>query len=392
MKKKIWTGLLGVFAAVLLLAGAGAGKGGLPGTPGTGQDGILKAEAAPVTKETSEVSTARVHFIDVGQGDATLIQCGAHAMLIDAGDNDEGTAVQLYLKKQGVKSLDYLILTHPDADHIGGADVIITKFPIGKVFMADYEKDNKTYQEVITALSDQKLKWSTPVPGKSYALGTAQFTILAPCGSYEDPNNSSIALLFQNGDNSFLFTGDAEEEAEGDMLEAGRSVKADVYKAGHHGSATASSTAFLKAVRPEFAVISCAEGNSYGHPHAEVLNSLRSMHVKVFRTDEQGSIIAESDGSGITWNCAPSETWQSGERTGSAALGQTGVGSCRKAAEPEKEKAGAAKETYIGNKNNGKLHRSGCSKLPKQENRVTFDTKQDAVRAGYDDPCKLCKP
>ncbi len=390
MKKKIWTGLLGVFAAVLLLAGSG--KTGLPGTAGAGPDSTLKAEAAPVTKEASEVSTARVHFIDVGQGDATLIQCGTHAMLIDAGDNNRGTAVQLYLKKQGVKSLDYLILTHPDADHIGGADVIITKFPIGRVFMADYEKENKTYQEVIAALSDQKLKWSTPSPGRSYALGTAKFTILAPCGSYEDPNNSSIALLFQNGDNSFLFTGDAEKEAEGDILEAGRSVKADVYKVGHHGSDTASGTEFLKAVCPEFAVISCAEGNSYGHPHAEVLNSLRSMHVKVFRTDEQGSIIAESDGTRITWNCAPSETWQSGERTGSAMLGQTGGGSGQKAAEPEKERAGASKEAYIGNKNNGKLHRSTCSKLPKEENRVTFDTRQDAVRAGYDDPCKICKP
>lgn len=270
-------------------------------------------------KERSGSTETEVHYIDVGQGDATLILSGGHAMLIDCGQNDKGTAIQLYLKKQGVTRLDYLVLTHPDADHIGGADVIITKFEIDKVFMSDYEKDNKTYREVIEALDAKKMSWSVPQPGEVYTLGGAQFTILAPNKSYDDPNNASIALLLQNGDDRFLFTGDAEEEAESDMLANGISVRAEVYKAGHHGSDTASSGHFMQAVRPEYAVISCGEENSYGHPHAEVLNRLRTMGVKVFRTDEQGSIVALSNGSEITWNCAPSETWKSGERTGSEA-------------------------------------------------------------------------
>ena len=254
-----------------------------------------------------------VHFIDIGQGDCTLIMCGGHAMLIDAGDNDKGTAVQLYLKKRGIERLDYFVMTHPDADHIGGADVVLTKFDVDTVFMSYFEKDTKTYEDVVQALDYKNMTWQTPEPGDSYALGDAFCTIVAPNDLYEDANNASIALLLQYGETKFLFTGDCEEEAENDILENGMDIHADVYQAGHHGSRTASSQDFMDAVKPTYAVISCGEGNDYGHPHAEVLNRLRQMGIKVFRTDEQGSIVAVSDGKDISWNCAPSETWQTGE-------------------------------------------------------------------------------
>lgn len=267
-----------------------------------------------IWQDTTESSVMEVHFIDVGQGDSTLVKCGDKAMLIDAGDNSEGTAIQNYLQKQGVKKLDYLILTHPDVDHIGGAPVIITKFEIDKVFISNFEKDNNTYRKLIQALDEKRLSYFTPKVGDSYTLGSAQFTILAPNGTYQSPNNASIALLLENGSNRFLFSGDAEEEAEADILANGISLSADVYQVGHHGSRTSSSQAFLEAVNPAWAVISCAEGNDYGHPHAQTLNMLRSMGIKVFRTDEQGSIVAASDGKEITWNCAPSESWKVGRR------------------------------------------------------------------------------
>ena len=276
----------------------------------------INAEPTKVPNVTPEkVELMEVHFINVGQGDSTLIKCGDHAMLIDAGDNSKGTTVQLYLKKQGVSELDYLVLTHPDADHIGGADVIVTKFDIDNVFMSAFTKTNKTYNELIDALNYKSLAWSTPSVGGKYTLGSAEFTILAPNKTYSDPNNSSLGLIIKNGENSFLFTGDAEEDAESDILANKISIDADVYQVGHHGSKTASSKALLKAVNPTYAVISCGEDNSYGHPHAETLNNLRTMGVKVFRTDEQGSIIATSDGKDITWNCSPSETWKAGEST-----------------------------------------------------------------------------
>lgn len=269
-----------------------------------------------ISQQTTQASNMEVHFIDVGQGDCTLVKCGDNAMLIDTGDDSQGTAVQNYLQKQGIKKLDYLILTHPDADHIGAAPVIITKFQIDTVFISNFEKDNKTYRKLIQALDDKRLSYGTPAVGNSYSLGNAQFTILAPNDVYETPNNASIAILLQNGDNRFLFSGDAEEEAESDILKNGLSVSADVYQVGHHGSKTSSSQVFLNEVNPTWAVISCAEGNAYGHPHAKTLNALRRMGVKVFRTDEQGSIVAQSDGKEITWNCAPSETWKAGEAVG----------------------------------------------------------------------------
>ena len=264
--------------------------------------------------ETGDASGLEVHFIDVGQGDATLIKADGHAMLIDAGENDKGTAVQLYLQKQGVAQLDYLVLTHTDSDHIGGADVIVTKFDIGQIFMSDFKKDNKTYRELMDSMKYRHMTFITPEVGAEYELGSATFTVIAPNDTYEDANNSSMSLILDYGDTSFLFSGDCEEEAEQDMLANGLNLDVDVYQVGHHGSKSSSTEEFLDAMSPEYAVISCEEGNSYGHPHAKTLNNLRARGIRVFRTDEQGSIVACSDGKTIKWNCSPSESWQSGDR------------------------------------------------------------------------------
>ena len=151
-----------------------------------------------------------VHFIDVGQGDSILIQCGTHAMLIDAGDNSCGTKVQAYLENKGVAKLDYVIGTHPDSDHIGGLDVIIYKFDCENVMMPDCEKRTNTYRDVISAMKEKNYINTLPEVGKKYKLGDAEFTILAPSKKYEDANNNSISIILQYGDRRFLFTGDAE--------------------------------------------------------------------------------------------------------------------------------------------------------------------------------------
>ncbi len=302
--------MYGVTSFVLMLVAIGC----TPTSENTDIPAIERESEAVTSEEPTDVtSDMEVHFIDVGQGDATLVKADGKYMLIDAGDNSKGTAVQNYLKKQNVKKLDYLILTHTDADHIGGADVIISKFDVDTLFIGDFKKENKTYEELMNAINYKGLQYSTPAVGNEYTLGNAVFTILAPNTVYNDPNNSSIAILLRNGDNRFLFTGDCEEEAETDILANGMEIDCDVYKVGHHGSKTASCQEFLKAITPTYAIISCAQGNSYRHPHAETLNNLRSMGVKVFRTDEQGSIVAYSNGIEITWNCAPSDTWQAGE-------------------------------------------------------------------------------
>lgn len=264
----------------------------------------------------SSLTQMQVHFLDIGQGDSTLITCGEHSMLVDAGNNSKGTAIQDTLQYQGITELDYVVGTHPDADHIGGLDVIITKFPSGALLMPDYEKDTKTYEEVIRAASYRHLKIIHPKAGTTYQLGDASFTILGPIKKYSNANDNSICFLLQHGDNRFLFTGDAEEEAEADMLAGAIDISADVYKVPHHGSRTATSEAFFQKVRPVYAVISCGQDNSYGHPHAEVLNRLRSSAVQMFRTDDQGTITATSDGRNITFDRPASDNWTSGEPHG----------------------------------------------------------------------------
>lgn len=351
----------------------------------------IETNAAEDAEEPEE-SELTVHFLDIGQGDATLIACDGEYMLIDAGDNDKGTAVQNYLTKQGVTKLKYVIGTHPDADHIGGLDVILYKFECETVMMPDVANDTATYRDVIDTMDTKGYQNTLPQVGDSYTLGSAELMILGPKKIYSDTNNSSIVLRLTHGSNSFLFMGDAEEEAENDILNGGIMVDADVLKVGHHGSRTASSKAFLQAVSPAYAVISCAEDNSYGHPHAETLNNLRSMGVQVFRTDEQGTITVTSDGQEMVWNCAPSETWKAGEST------QNSTGNSAVAAGSDTEKtvesndAAPAGVNYIGNKRNGKLHRASCHTLPKEENQALFSTREEAVAAGYDDPCGNCNP
>lgn len=338
-----------------------------------------KAAKAPDTSKPE--GTLEVHYIDVGQGDATLIKCGSHAMLIDGGNNNKGTTVQLYLKKQGVESLDYVIGTHPDADHIGGLDVIVYKYNCDTVIMPDYEKDTKTYQELVDVIHDKNMKITYPVVGEQYALGEAKFTIIAPnSNSYGgNANDYSVAILLEYGKNSFLFTGDAEEASEAEMLTNGIDISADVYKVAHHGSRSASTQEFLNAVHPKYAVISCGEGNSYGHPHAEVLNRLRSMGVEVFRTDEQGSIIASSDGENINWNCSATDSWQSGEQT-----------------ESDRENSDNVTEqtTYVLNTNTKKFHRETCGSVSqiKEENFQKVQmSREELEQSGYS-PCKNCNP
>ncbi|MBD5521164.1 MAG: MBL fold metallo-hydrolase [Lachnospiraceae bacterium] len=365
---------------------------------------------APSTALAADPDKMEVHFIDVGQGDATLIKCGEHAMLIDAGDDSKGTAVQNYLKKQNVDKLDYLVLTHPDADHIGGAPTIITKFEIKKVFVSNYEKDNKSYQKLIQALDDKDVNYLTPRVGWRYYLGTALITILAPNKEYNNPNDASVSLVIKNGDNKFIFSGDAGEDAEKDILDNDIDISADVYHVAHHGSKTSTSKDFLKAINPDYAVISCAEGNSYGHPHAETLNTLRTNGVKVYRTDEAGSIIATADGKNITFSVPASETWKAGEPTGSANTAKISNGKTTQSSDtqsgkssnkevtsevkepvPETSASNTTELTYVLNVKTMKFHKPSCNSLPTSNRKDTSESRESIIAQGYV-PCKKCNP
>ena len=223
-----------------------------------------------------------VHFLDVGQGDATLLIQGEHAMLVDGGDNLHSWLVAGYLEYLGVTHLNYVIATHPDADHIGGLDVVLGKFSCDAFLMPEYERDTYSYRDLMQVLEEKNLTPIRPEAGAVYQFGSAEFTILSPMKSYETVNDNSIVFRLVHGENRFMFTGDAEREAEQDIIRAGRTLSSDVYKVSHHGSRGTNSELFVISVRPDYAVISCGEGNEYGHPHSRVLNLLRLLRTKVF--------------------------------------------------------------------------------------------------------------
>lgn len=247
-----------------------------------------------------------VHFIDVGQADSILIKTGSNSMLIDAGNNDDSNLVVDYIKSQGISNLDYVIGTHPHEDHIGGLDVVIDSFKISKVLMPKQKSTTKTFEDVLTSIQNKGLKVTTPKVGDTYNLGEAKWTILAPNQEqYNETNNSSIVIKLEYGNNSFVFTGDAEEISELEMLQTGN-LKSDVLKLGHHGSSSSTSDNFFDEVNPKYAVISVGLDNSYGHPHKEVIDMLNNKNIDILRTDELGTIIFTSDGNNINYKAGKS--------------------------------------------------------------------------------------
>lgn len=244
-----------------------------------------------------------VHFLDVGQADSILVQLpNNQTMLIDAGNNDDANFVVSYLEKLGVKKVDYLVGTHPHEDHIGGLDAVIKCFDIGKVIMPKKTNHTDTFKDVLVAIKDKGLKITKAEAGQ-VLLNEKDLNIamIAPgSSSYDDLNNYSAVIKVTFGKISFLFEGDAEEFSEFEMLASSHSLKADVLKVGHHGSSSSTSTQFLKAVDPRYAVISVGAGNDYGHPHHETLDKLKNAGVKIYRTDKDGTLIFKSDGTKIT--------------------------------------------------------------------------------------------
>ncbi len=243
-----------------------------------------------------------VRFLDVGQADSILILQGEHGLLIDAGNNADQKTVIAELKEFQLTRLDAVIGTHVHEDHIGAMDAVIKKLSVGTVYFPRQTATTKTFQDFVTAVKTKNLKLTVPHPGDKFDLGLAHLEVLAPArADYDDPNDYSIVVRLVFGTTVFLFTGDASFESEREMLASGRELSATVLKVGHHGSATASSAAFLAAVHPKFAVICVGTGNKYGHPTAAALGRLEASGAVVYRTDQQGTLEATSDGTTVSW-------------------------------------------------------------------------------------------
>ena len=242
----------------------------------------------------------KVSYLDVGQADSILIQVDDEAMLIDAGNNNDGANLVKYLKSKNINNFKYVVGTHAHEDHIGGLDDVILNFNIEHFYMSDAITTTKTFEDVLDALEKKQVRFETPKIDDEFDLGEAKIKVIHVSNDASNLNNTSIVLKLTYKNIRFLFTGDMESSVEKTILD--KDIQADILKVGHHGSSSSSSDKFIKAVNPSYAVISVGKNNSYKHPTKKTLDTLEKYNVKVLRTDELGTIIFTSDGTQFNYS------------------------------------------------------------------------------------------
>ena len=258
---------------------------------------FIKANNLIENQTEGNLENLIVYFIDVGQADSILIKNQDDTLLIDAGNNEDGQDVVNFIKGKGITKLNYVIGTHPHEDHIGGLDdVINSDLKIENLWMPKIQTNTKTFEDVLDAVKNKGLKVTEPNKGDSFEIGRAKCEVMTDSILNKDNLNlSSIVIRLEFENNSFLFMGDAETANE----KTRTWMKTDVLKVGHHGSNTSSSEDFLKQINPTYAVIMAGKNNSYGLPKQKILDRLAKIGAKVYRTDEEGTIMMISNGNNI---------------------------------------------------------------------------------------------
>lgn len=248
----------------------------------------------------AEEDSLRVVFLDVGQGDSTLLcMPNGDFALVDAGENDYGEAVTQKLRSYGVNRLSFAVGTHPHSDHIGGLDVVLSEIDADVIYMPDFGANTQSYDDLLDVIEAGNISAEIPEIGDViYNEDGVRVKVLYNGDGAEDANNASIVLRVTYGEDALLLTGDAETPVENQLLQAGEDLTANLYKFGHHGSSTSNSEAFLEAVAPEFGVVSCGKDNDYGHPHREIRQRVKKYGIALYRTDEMGDILFASEGTG----------------------------------------------------------------------------------------------
>lgn len=332
---------------------------------------------------TIKKSGLTVTFIDVGQGDCSLIQVNGQNLLIDTGEENQYSKVEAVLKEKKITTIHHFIVTHPDSDHMGGADKIIENFTVKKVYLSGYEKTTKEYKELMTAIKNKKTTVIYPKSGDKLSLGTGvTATVLSPgTTKAADCNASSIVLKLVYYENSFLFTGDIDAKVEKQLMEA-YDINVDVLKVAHHGSDYSNGILFISKASPQYSIIMVGKDNNYGHPDSNVLKRLTKYSDLVLRTDQSGNIEIKSDGKKLS--CTT-------EKASSSTSSVTGTSGSKTTPTPTPKPTAAPDVTLsvIGNKNSKVYHNSSCSSLPAEKNRVYFDSDEDAEASGYH-ACKKC--
>ena len=359
-------------------------------------------------KRSSTDSSFTVYFLDVGEGDAAVICSGGYTLMIDGGDASNSSLIYSFLKKNDIDRIDYVVCTHPDADHSGGLSGALNYASAGVVFCSTPEDDTETFHDFQKILQKQKNRIIVPDAGDVFSLGEAKVTILSPERREEFGDNTSLVLRIEYGKTSFLFTGDAETEQEKKLIKSGMELESTVLKVGHHGSSSSTSDAFLNKISPKYAVISVGGDNQYGHPTQETLDRLQKKEVELYRTDMQGMITCSSDGEKVSFQTEKNGTIDTYTDAGgykNAALKSEKAVEKEAAAAAAKQKAveevpvPAQDETpsgtqYIVNTNTKKFHYPSCRsvKQMKDKNKMDFTGSRDElIGMGYE-PCQNCNP
>lgn len=261
--------------------------------------GIVGVEkSTDVTRIQSVKTPVKVHYIDVGQGDSIFIEINDKNILIDAGEEEHASTIIAYLKTYDVEKLDLVFLTHPHEDHIGGMGEVLSEFEIGEFYMPDKELVTRSFIRMTTALDEKNTPRNLLKGGMEFEFGESiMLQILSPNkDSYLNPNNYSSIMRLVVGNNAFLFTGDAEEIIETEVIRTGAELKSDVLKAPHHGSKTSSSEPFLEKVGPTYIVVTSGLGNDHNLPSPEILERYSNIGAKTLLTEEMGSIVFAANG------------------------------------------------------------------------------------------------
>lgn len=321
----------------------------------------------------SEESSFQIHYIDVGQADATLIMCDGKSMLIDGGNTNDSSLIYTYLKDHNVSFLDYMICTHAHEDHVGGLAGALNYADVGVVYSPVKNDDSEAFRDFIKYVQKRGKEIQVPEVGTEFSVGSAKCRILGLNVSNDDPNNTSIVMKITYGETSFLFSGDAEASVESVILDRGEDISCTVIKIPHHGSDTSLSYRWLREAMPEYGVISVGENNAYGHPTKDTLSKLSDAEVKVLRTDLQGDIICTSDGKTVAFDT---------EKNNSGNVSN------------EKENEEGKEQSYILNTNTKKFHYPGCRSVAdmKEKNKEeVILPRDDVMEQGYE-PCGNCHP
>lgn len=241
------------------------------------------------------VGELSVHYIDVDQGDSTLLLGSDFTILIDTGRHDRNDVVP-YLKSVGITEIDLVVGTHPHSDHIGQLEKVINEFPVKEVWLDGNSHTSNTFERLIDAILESGASYHEPRAGENFTIGSAFIEVIHPKELTGNLNNDSVSMRVAYGDISFLFTGDTEKESEQEILNRSHNIQAQIFQLGHHGSSTSNNQPFLDSVKPEIAIYSAGKDNSYGHPHDEIIDRLKAMDIPVYGTDVHGNIIVTTDG------------------------------------------------------------------------------------------------